>query len=125
MLGQLENPLHYMNHQTWILTLTLFTASVSEVIIGSFRDKLINILSAGLLTTKLNLTKPLAELRHTRMGAPYIYFPYFCFPVKIIAPDWKPVVALPNADIPDSAILELHRQRTEDSLSMEDYQYKR
>ena len=32
----------------------------------------------------------------------------------------KPVVTLPNPDIPDSVILELHRQRIEDSLSMED-----
>ena len=40
--------------------------------------------------------------------------------MKIVAPDGKPVVTLPNPDIPDSVILELHRQRTEDGLSLED-----
>ena len=49
-----------------------------------------------------------------------VYFPCFCFPMKIVSPDWKPVVTLPNPDIPDSVILELHRQSLEDSLSMED-----
>ena len=40
--------------------------------------------------------------------------------MKIVAPDGKPVVTLPDPDIPDSVILELHRQRTEDGLSLED-----
>jgi len=37
-----------------------------------------------------------------------------------VAPDGKPVVSLPNPDIPDAVILELDRLRNEENLSLED-----
>lgn len=40
--------------------------------------------------------------------------------MKIVAPDGKPVVSLPNPDIPDAVILELDRLRNEENLSLED-----
>lgn len=39
---------------------------------------------------------------------------------QIVDPDGKPVVAMPNPDIPDAVILQLHHLRTVDGMSLED-----
>lgn len=44
----------------------------------------------------------------------------FLLILSLVDHDGKPVVTMPNPDIPDSVILELHRLRNEDNLTLED-----
>ena len=39
---------------------------------------------------------------------------------QLVAPDGKPIVAMPNPDIPDDVIIQLNHLRTVDGMSLED-----